>query len=493
MRAPPPGAATVGAPETQPPGTTAAPAFGDDGAPPSAVDASLTPTVFGNGPGGAPGSCLGLGAGCSAAADCCSGDCTGGACTYPACTSDHGACTSDGNCCSQSCVGGACAALNTTCHTLGNQCTASAQCCSNLCSNGTCQASSFCGQGGDSCATAADCCTQQCTIAAGAKLGTCGATPPGGPANCGVVDGQLCGGTAPDGGIVLNAGGLPSCGGPCCSRACAPWGPTGVLVCQPASGCHVVGDLCTHRLRLLRLGGPARRLRKAGHVRHHRAVDGRRLPQPDGLQARRRRVQAQDDVVQLVVRLLRRQLRDQGHLQAGQRGRPAVRGGPVRRRGRSVRFERELLQRDAVRPEPRRRRHAASSCAPAPRASARAAPAPTRRTAAAERPASSPREAPTASVVPAEAAGATTAARADPVTAAVPEALRTPAAAGRWPDLHALRPALHERSRSAATACRATVAASSRRRAEGGRPSAPELSPGRGLLLGRARAACERE
>ena len=39
-------------------------------------------------------------------------------------------------------------------------------------------------------------------------------------------------------------GGLPRCGGGCCSRACAPWGPTGALVCQPASGCHVNGDLC---------------------------------------------------------------------------------------------------------------------------------------------------------------------------------------------------------------------------------------------------------
>jgi hypothetical protein len=218
---------------------------GDDSGSPGSPDASLTPMVFGGGGGGTPGSCLGLGAGCSTAADCCSGDCTGGACTYPACTSDHGACTSNGNCCSQSCVNGACGSLNTTCKTLGNQCTTGADCCSNLCSAGTCQASSFCGQGGDSCATSADCCTQTCTIAAGATLGTCGASPPGGPANCGVVDGQLCGGSAPDGGVVLNGSGLPSCGGPCCSRSCAPWGPTGVLVCQPASGCHVVGDLCT--------------------------------------------------------------------------------------------------------------------------------------------------------------------------------------------------------------------------------------------------------
>jgi hypothetical protein len=215
---------------------------GDDAGPGSGADASLTPTVFGNG--GAPGSCLGLGGGCSVGSDCCSGDCSGGVCSYPACTSDHGACTSNGNCCSQSCVNGACASLNTSCKTLGNQCASGKECCSSLCTQGTCQASSFCGQGGDSCSTAADCCTQLCTVAAGATLGTCGANPPGGPANCGVVDGQLCGGTAADGGIVVNSSGLPACGGPCCSRACAPWGPTGALVCQPASGCHVVGDLC---------------------------------------------------------------------------------------------------------------------------------------------------------------------------------------------------------------------------------------------------------
>jgi hypothetical protein len=219
----------------------------DDSGPAGSIDASLTPAVFGSGGdgGAALGSCLGLGGACTTGGDCCSGDCTNGACRYPACTSDTGACTSNGNCCSQSCVNGTCKPLNTICRTLGNQCTTGAECCSKLCSNGTCQASSFCGQGGDSCATAADCCTQVCTKAAGAALGTCGATPPSGPANCGVVDGQLCGGSAPDGGTATNSSGLPACGGACCSRSCAPWGPTGVNICQPASGCHVVGDLCS--------------------------------------------------------------------------------------------------------------------------------------------------------------------------------------------------------------------------------------------------------
>jgi len=31
---------------------------------------------------------------------------------------------------------------------------------------------------------------------------------------------------------------LPICGGECCSRACFPYGPTGVLICQPPSGCR---------------------------------------------------------------------------------------------------------------------------------------------------------------------------------------------------------------------------------------------------------------
>ncbi len=206
-------------------------------------DANLSPDVFGAGPGN--GSCLALGASCKSNADCCSSDCANGFCNYPQCQTDNGACTASGQCCSQNCSGGKCVALNATCGTIGNQCTSNAACCSGLCSSGTCQPSSFCVQAGDACATSGDCCTGVCNIASGQKLGTCAATPPAGAANCGMVDGQLCGGTAADGGATFLDSGLPQCGGPCCSRSCAPWGPTGVLVCQPASGCHPVGDLCT--------------------------------------------------------------------------------------------------------------------------------------------------------------------------------------------------------------------------------------------------------
>ena len=56
-------------------------------------------------------------------------------------------------------------------------------------------------------------------------MGAC-ADPPKGPSYCTKVDGMLCNGC-----------------GDCCSRLCAP-GPAGVAICQPASGCHVTGDLC---------------------------------------------------------------------------------------------------------------------------------------------------------------------------------------------------------------------------------------------------------
>jgi hypothetical protein len=205
----------------------------------SAGHSSLAPGVFTG-----DGNCLRLGSACTSGGECCSKDCANGACSYPACTPDNQACTSNGNCCSQSCVGQKCEPLNATCKTLGNGCTSGAECCSRLCTGGTCQASSFCGQPGDACSAGADCCTGGCAKATGQSLGTCAMSPPSGPANCGLADGQLCAGTATNGGVVQNEAGVPACGGPCCSRACAPWGPTGVLVCQPASGCHVVGDLC---------------------------------------------------------------------------------------------------------------------------------------------------------------------------------------------------------------------------------------------------------
>jgi hypothetical protein len=206
-------------------------------------DANLSPDVFGGGPG--TGSCLQLGASCKTNGDCCSSDCVSGFCNYPQCHSDNTACTTNGQCCSQTCTAGKCAALNTSCGTVGNVCSSSATCCSGFCSGGTCQPSSFCSQPGDACATGTDCCTGVCNVATGKTLGTCATSPPGGAANCGTVDGELCGGGAADGGAVYIDGGLPKCGGACCSRACAPWGPTGVLVCQPASGCHPVGDICT--------------------------------------------------------------------------------------------------------------------------------------------------------------------------------------------------------------------------------------------------------
>lgn len=173
--------------------------------------------------------CAGPGASCSASTDCCSSSCVGGTCSAEQCVSDGKACTESDACCSGSCSDDqTCTALNDRCKTGGNECASNGDCCSGLCDDSQhCQlSSSFCIQPGDSCSRDGDCCTANCSIADGHTLGVC-AAPPKGPAYCDKVDGMLCNGC-----------------GDCCSRLCAP-GPSGVSICQPASGCHVTGDLCT--------------------------------------------------------------------------------------------------------------------------------------------------------------------------------------------------------------------------------------------------------
>ncbi len=221
-------------------------AGGDDG---SAANGGDGGSAIGNdggwNGGGEGGTCNKLGQVCVSASDCCSGTCSAGACQPPSCTSDGVACSSNGQCCGGTCTSGTCAALNGQCKTLGNACKAGSECCSKLCESGTCKASSFCGQNGDICTQANDCCGAICTKAGGGTFGTC-AQPPSGGAQCQMIDGTVCT-DAPitsDGGVVLDDAGLPACGGSCCSRLCAPWGPTGVPVCQPASGCRPVGEPC---------------------------------------------------------------------------------------------------------------------------------------------------------------------------------------------------------------------------------------------------------
>jgi hypothetical protein len=142
------------------------------------------------------------------------------------CTSDGLACTTPAQCCGGTCTGGKCAPLSAVCKTLGNTCTAGTECCSTFCASGICSNPSYCVQKGDACKDATQCCTGTCNKATGATWGTCGEAPPG-PTYCSEVDGMVC----------------TDCTA-CCSRVCAPYGLTGVKICQPAEGCHVVGDLC---------------------------------------------------------------------------------------------------------------------------------------------------------------------------------------------------------------------------------------------------------
>ncbi len=190
------------------------------------------------------GTCKAAGGSCTIPQDCCTFVCDNGACGATQCTTDNQACTTSAQCCSGACsTGGTCTPLSTACKTSGNACTAHAQCCSKVCSNGACAVGgSFCTQNGDACASDFECCGGLCTKAQGATLGLCKQPSAPGTTGC-TVAGEVCGaGAAGDGGTV-NASGLPTCGGNCCSRACAPY-KTGVLICQPPSGCRPTGEIC---------------------------------------------------------------------------------------------------------------------------------------------------------------------------------------------------------------------------------------------------------
>lgn len=192
------------------------------------------------------GACKAGGEACSTATDCCSVVCDNGKCGQTLCTSDNQPCTTDAQCCGQKCGDGdggkVCIPLSSTCKTAGNSCGTNGECCSGVCTNGNCSSKvSFCTQSDDTCTTDAECCTGICTKASGAAVGTC--TQPSAPGTTGcLAAGEVCGAGA-DGGVSTD-GGLPACGGECCSRSCAPYGPTGVFVCQPPSGCRPTGELC---------------------------------------------------------------------------------------------------------------------------------------------------------------------------------------------------------------------------------------------------------
>ena len=171
--------------------------------------------------------CTVTGGNCMSSTECCSLACTAGRCSASACIADNQACVDSASCCGGNCSAGLCQPLNAACHTAGNPCTDNSQCCSSLCEAGMCKlGASFCIQTGDVCSDSSTCCSGDCQKGAG-TLGTC-AAPPSGATYCSDgVDGTVCG----------------ACNG-CCSRLCAPYAPTGVRVCQPASGCRVNGDLC---------------------------------------------------------------------------------------------------------------------------------------------------------------------------------------------------------------------------------------------------------
>ena len=176
---------------------------------------------------------------CVNGTDCCSLACVNGKCGTT-CVSDNQACTTNGECCGQVCTANKCAPLNGSCKTSGNSCTTSGECCSKICQGGIClQQVSFCAQTGDICKANSDCCGNSCVKAPNASVGVCAIPPAPGGTGCDIA-GIVCG--TFDGGI--GDGGIPACGGNCCSRACAPGLVPNISVCQPPSGCKPTGEIC---------------------------------------------------------------------------------------------------------------------------------------------------------------------------------------------------------------------------------------------------------
>lgn len=172
---------------------------------------------------------------CENGTECCSLSCVDGQCSGSACVQDTQTCSQDGECCSGICESGSCKAANSgsgqSCLGSGNSCSDAGDCCSGLCTEGLCAiGSSYCVQRFDVCSSDSQCCQGLCIKEDGAAAGYCGENETGGT-NCGkekLAAGELCGSDCSK----------------CCSRTCAPYGPSGVNVCQPATGCRPDGELC---------------------------------------------------------------------------------------------------------------------------------------------------------------------------------------------------------------------------------------------------------
>jgi hypothetical protein len=181
-----------------------------------------------------PPACTLSGDTCVTNAECCTDACVDNRC---ACAGDGDGCTAHEQCCGGSCSPeGTCTALSGTCLTSGNRCGSHTECCSHYCLAGTCSPSpSYCVQAGDACAADDECCSGMCDRTVGDTLGLCRPVT-GTGATCRPA-GEVCGAGA--------SGGTPEeCGADCCGRACVPHGPTGVLICEPPTGCRPTGEIC---------------------------------------------------------------------------------------------------------------------------------------------------------------------------------------------------------------------------------------------------------
>src|SRR5690606_26290959 len=178
------------------------------------------------------GTCFQTDTPCGSPVECCSLSCVDGLCSDVQCVQDTAECETDGQCCSGQCVDNACKPINLgQCSSAGNPCLGGGDCCSGLCSDeGYCSiGSSYCVQQNDICSADSECCQGVCTKASGASVGYCSTqTSPGTRCGSKKLAGEICSGDCSE----------------CCSRTCAPYGPSGVTICQQPTGCRTDGELC---------------------------------------------------------------------------------------------------------------------------------------------------------------------------------------------------------------------------------------------------------
>jgi hypothetical protein len=159
-------------------------------------------------------------------------------------------CTAAEQCCTGICYRGVCSTSVGTCENPGEECVLDAECCSGVCETDAdgvkrCQLSGTCGVVGETCLVASDCCSLYCVSGICAEGGRC--QPVGG--DC--VENYDCCSNICEGSVCLDSpeachplGEPCDADGTCCSENCEIL-PEGGGICMGHYTCMLGGEVCT--------------------------------------------------------------------------------------------------------------------------------------------------------------------------------------------------------------------------------------------------------